>query len=143
MRRASDPGAAGPVAEALAERQLELVAVLVTHHHADHTGGIEALLADKKRTPVFGPATVISASADGVQSVFAADLDGDGDNDVLSAAAGDISWYENKLEDYVPDPQDYTLYPNYPNPFNPSTSMAISTKRSTSSGSASRRRTCC
>jgi hypothetical protein len=40
---------------------------------------------------------VISTAADGARSVFAADLDGDGDRDVLSASANDdtIAWYEN------------------------------------------------
>ncbi len=45
----------------------------------------------------FGPQQVISSAADGTQSVFAADLDGDGDLDVLSASERDdkIAWYEN------------------------------------------------
>jgi cysteine-rich repeat protein len=45
----------------------------------------------------FGPQQVISTSADGAESVHAADLDGDGDVDVLSASYGDdkIAWYEN------------------------------------------------
>ncbi|MCH8880447.1 MAG: VCBS repeat-containing protein [Planctomycetes bacterium] len=45
----------------------------------------------------FGPQQIISTAADGARSVFAADLDGDGDSDVLSASVGDgkIAWYEN------------------------------------------------
>jgi len=45
----------------------------------------------------FGPQLVITTSANGAKSVFSADLDGDGDNDVLSASYGDvnIAWYEN------------------------------------------------
>ena len=40
---------------------------------------------------------VISTSADGARSVFALDLDGDGDTDVLSASRDDdkIAWYES------------------------------------------------
>ncbi len=47
----------------------------------------------------FGPQQTITTSADGAQSVYAADLDGDGDKDVLAAAAnGDkIAWYENQI----------------------------------------------
>jgi hypothetical protein len=45
----------------------------------------------------FGPQQVISITADFVQSVFAIDLDGDGDIDVLSASMRDdkVAWYEN------------------------------------------------
>ncbi|HNO80432.1 MAG TPA: FG-GAP-like repeat-containing protein [Phycisphaerae bacterium] len=45
----------------------------------------------------FGPQQVISTAADGARSVFAADLDSDGDLDVASASYLDdkIAWYEN------------------------------------------------
>ena len=41
--------------------------------------------------------SAISTSADGAWSVYTADVDGDGDMDVLSASSGDdkIAWYEN------------------------------------------------
>ena len=38
-----DPGDAAPVMEALRAQQLALAAVLITHHHADHVGGLDAL----------------------------------------------------------------------------------------------------
>jgi len=50
-----DPGDSAPVIEALSSMNLSLAAILVTHHHADHVGGIDALrphLAGQ----VFGPA---------------------------------------------------------------------------------------
>ena len=50
-----DPGDAAPVFKFLAERQLELDAIIVTHHHADHTGGVAALTAHWN-VPVYGPA---------------------------------------------------------------------------------------
>ncbi|HUW37663.1 MAG TPA: hydroxyacylglutathione hydrolase [Rhodocyclaceae bacterium] len=50
-----DPGDAAPVLAHLEQHRLELAAILVTHHHGDHIGGIEALLAHS-RVPVFGPA---------------------------------------------------------------------------------------
>ena len=34
-----DPGEAQPVLDFLTEHQLPLTAVLITHHHDDHTGG--------------------------------------------------------------------------------------------------------
>ncbi|MCI0636227.1 MAG: IPTL-CTERM sorting domain-containing protein, partial [Actinobacteria bacterium] len=48
-------------------------------------------------TGSFGPRQVITTLADFAWSVFAADLDGDGDVDVLSASSNDdeIAWYEN------------------------------------------------
>jgi hydroxyacylglutathione hydrolase len=51
-----DPGDEEPVIKALKKRGLELEAILVTHKHGDHVGGIHGL---KKRWPqavVFGPA---------------------------------------------------------------------------------------
>ena len=40
-----DPGDAKPVIAYLEQHQLQLDAILVTHHHADHIGGVDALLA--------------------------------------------------------------------------------------------------
>ncbi|ABM62351.1 hydroxyacylglutathione hydrolase [Halorhodospira halophila] len=53
---AVDPGDAAVVEAWLHDHQLRLAAVLVTHHHGDHTGGV-AELAERHRVPVFGPAT--------------------------------------------------------------------------------------
>jgi len=50
-----DPGEAGPVEAALDAKRLALVGILVTHHHADHVGGVDAL-RPRLRGPVFGPA---------------------------------------------------------------------------------------
>jgi hydroxyacylglutathione hydrolase len=49
-----DPGDARPVIEYLEREKLELVAILNTHHHADHVGGNAGLLA-RWKVPVFGP----------------------------------------------------------------------------------------
>jgi hydroxyacylglutathione hydrolase len=49
-----DPGEARPVLDYLAREGLELCAVLATHHHPDHVGGIPELLA-KGKVPVYGP----------------------------------------------------------------------------------------
>ncbi len=56
-RRAAvvDPGDADPVLEALERDGLELSAILVTHLHGDHTGGIRELL-ERYPVPVYGPA---------------------------------------------------------------------------------------
>ena len=51
-----DPGDAQPVVEALERERLRPVAILCTHHHHDHVGGITAL-AERYRVPVYGPAT--------------------------------------------------------------------------------------
>ena len=51
-----DPGDASVVITALAAQSLTLAGILVTHHHADHVGGLAALrpLLDG---PIYGPAT--------------------------------------------------------------------------------------
>ncbi len=49
-----DPGAAGPVLEALSAHHLTLGSILLTHHHADHIGGVPQLLRSHK-VPVYGP----------------------------------------------------------------------------------------
>jgi hydroxyacylglutathione hydrolase len=49
-----DPGEAGPVLDYLARERLTLAAILATHHHADHVGGI-AELRKKYDVPVYGP----------------------------------------------------------------------------------------
>lgn len=51
-----DPGDGQPVLEALARRGLELGGILVTHHHPDHVGGVDTLLAQCGGVPVYGPA---------------------------------------------------------------------------------------
>jgi len=50
-----DPGDAAPVLAALAAHGLSLAAILLTHHHADHVGGVPALL-QHGQVPVYGPA---------------------------------------------------------------------------------------
>ena len=57
---AVDPGDDAPVERFLRERGLELAAVLATHHHADHVGGLPAL-ASRWKCPTFGPAREVSA----------------------------------------------------------------------------------
>jgi hydroxyacylglutathione hydrolase len=50
-----DPGDAQPVLAFLQQEGLTLEAILVTHHHGDHTGGVAALRQTTGAT-VFGPA---------------------------------------------------------------------------------------
>jgi hydroxyacylglutathione hydrolase len=40
-----DPSEPGPITAALAQRKLKLRGILATHHHADHVGGVPALVA--------------------------------------------------------------------------------------------------
>ena len=51
-----DPGDAAPILAALDAHGLSLVAILLTHHHADHVGGVQSLLR-RYKVPVFGPRT--------------------------------------------------------------------------------------
>jgi hydroxyacylglutathione hydrolase len=49
-----DPGDAMPIIKALRERGLTLAAILLTHRHADHVGGVTELLKHLQ-VPVYGP----------------------------------------------------------------------------------------
>ena len=60
---AVDPGDAQPVEEFLARRGARLTAILATHHHADHVGGLPALAA-RWKCPTFGPAREVAADLD-------------------------------------------------------------------------------
>ncbi|WP_028024673.1 hydroxyacylglutathione hydrolase [Enterovibrio calviensis] len=52
-----DPGDAKPVLAFLAEHELILDAILLTHHHADHVGGVNALTSVYAGATVYGPST--------------------------------------------------------------------------------------
>lgn len=50
-----DPGDARPVLATLRQHNLQLAAILLTHHHRDHVGGVAELL-EHAAVPVYGPA---------------------------------------------------------------------------------------
>ncbi len=50
-----DPGDAAPVIKYLQKSGDRLCSILVTHHHRDHVGGLQAL-TERFAVPVFGPA---------------------------------------------------------------------------------------
>lgn len=52
-----DPGDARPVLDLLEREGLSLRGILVTHHHADHQGGVAHLLARYPAAEVFAPAS--------------------------------------------------------------------------------------
>jgi hydroxyacylglutathione hydrolase len=58
-----DPGDATVIRSALTAHQLTLVAILLTHHHHDHVGGVSELVKDHS-VPVFGPSeeTIVGVS---------------------------------------------------------------------------------
>lgn len=50
-----DPGDANKVNQHLQQQQLTLVAILLTHHHPDHIGGVDQLRKDWPDVRVYGP----------------------------------------------------------------------------------------
>jgi hydroxyacylglutathione hydrolase len=54
---AVDPGDAAALQSWLTAHQLQLDGILITHHHADHTGGLAAL-AEQRDLAIYGPAHI-------------------------------------------------------------------------------------
>ncbi|MGV3003042.1 hydroxyacylglutathione hydrolase [Vibrio sp.] len=50
-----DPGEAAPVLQRLQQDNLELELIIITHHHADHVGGVAELLRHYPKAQVVGP----------------------------------------------------------------------------------------
>jgi hydroxyacylglutathione hydrolase len=95
-----DPGDAQPVLEGLQREGLQLEAILVTHHHADHVGGV-ARLHELTGAAVWGPA------AESVPAPFTPVSQGDRvhvlgvDFDVLDVpghTAGHIAYYAPSID---------------------------------------------
>jgi hydroxyacylglutathione hydrolase len=96
-----DPGDAQPVVEALQRYGVRLEAILVTHHHADHIGGVEELRQASNAT-VFGPAR------EQIPGAFTKLADGDQLQalglhfrviDVPGHTAGHIAYFCDKVSD--------------------------------------------
>jgi hydroxyacylglutathione hydrolase len=96
-----DPGDAQPVLDALQRYGLKLQAILVTHHHADHTAGIAALV-QQTGAAVYGPAgETITAEAQGLAEGDVLTLLGMNLAviDVPGHTAGHIAYYAQLADD--------------------------------------------
>lgn len=71
-----DPAEAEPVLEIITQKHLTPVAILLTHHHNDHTGGVEEILNKFTTLPVFGSKETANKGA--------TELVEDGDNIIIN-----------------------------------------------------------
>jgi len=73
-----DPGDAGPVLRAIEQHGYQPVAILITHHHGDHVGGISKLTRHYD-IPVYGPANegiaAVNHPVHEADDVYIAELD--------------------------------------------------------------------
>ena len=96
-----DPGDAALVIAALKERGLQLGAILITHKHSDHTGGIAGLVSAFPDAAVFGPAgEPIAGLTRRLREGESIDLPGIDAGftviEVLGHTEGHIAYYDNR-----------------------------------------------
>jgi hydroxyacylglutathione hydrolase len=77
-----DPGDAAPVTAALDRLQLKLAAILVTHHHPDHVGGVDALRPrlqnpQNPQNPQSAQGSVFGPAREAIPTPFTPVRDGD------------------------------------------------------------------
>jgi len=53
-----DPGDAKPVLNELKKKNIDLIAILITHKHYDHTGGVLELIENHPDIQIFGPENI-------------------------------------------------------------------------------------
>ncbi len=79
-----DPSEAAPVAAALARERLAPKAVLATHHHLDHVGGIPGISAQ------FDPLEIVASRVDGAKIAGVTHLIEDGERLAIAGLAIDV-----------------------------------------------------
>jgi hydroxyacylglutathione hydrolase len=95
-----DPGDAQPVITALEQKNIQPVAILITHFHHDHIGGVTRLLEEYPHLPVYGPNNeAIPTLTDKVTHADIIDLPQINSQllvlDTKGHTAGHISYYTN------------------------------------------------
>lgn len=58
-----DPAKSSPVIDYVKQHHLRIEAILLTHHHEDHVGGVEALKQHYPKVPVYGPSETADKGA--------------------------------------------------------------------------------
>lgn len=90
-----DPGDADVVLRWLEQYQQKMAGILLTHHHADHTGGVKQL-REALQCPVWGPDECAAWRTQAVHDMQVLMMAGIGEIQVLSVAAhtrGHVAYY--------------------------------------------------
>jgi len=102
-----DPGDANVVTKAITQKNWSLAAILITHHHHDHVGGLIEL-KEKYKVPVYGPMNESIEGIDFARSLFCGDT-------LFSAGCGRMfegtpEQFSSSLNKFAKLPTDTIIY---------------------------------
>jgi hydroxyacylglutathione hydrolase len=104
-----DPGEAAPVVAHLRKMRLRLSAILLTHHHQDHVGGVEELIDRQACHSVGGVPQVYGPAGSGIATVTCAIREG---MVIRAAQGGSLSFSVMDVPGHTLDHVAYLAHPS-------------------------------